>query len=158
MHFRALRLPDAVPGQVWLSSMPGRLEPWSAFLAEAERVGLTRVVCLTPLHEVASLSPEYRASLDEQTFPFGWQHLPMRDFGLALDAEHFRDAVDQAAERVLSGDSVLLHCAAGIGRTGTFAACLLKRLSCPQEIALEWVRMAGANPQSALQSGLIALF
>jgi protein-tyrosine phosphatase len=82
----------------------------------------------------------------------------MRDFGLALDTDHFRDAVGQAADRAQAGDSVLLHCAAGIGRTGTFAACLLKRLGCTQELALQRVRMAGANPQSALQSGLIGLF
>lgn len=158
MHFRALQLPDAVAGQVWLSSMPGRLEPWSAFLAEAERVALSRVVCLTPLHEVASLSPDYRAALDEQAFPFAWQHLPMRDFGVSMDTESFRDGVGLAADRVQAGDALLLHCAAGIGRTGTFAACLLKRLGCSEALALQWVRMAGANPQSALQSGLIALF
>lgn len=158
MNFRALPLPEAVPGQLWLSSMPGRLETWSAFLAEAERVALTRVVCLTPLHEVASLSPEYRAALDEQTFPFAWQHLPMRDFGLALDTRSLRDGVEQIAERLLGGDAVLLHCAAGIGRTGTVAACLLKRLGCTSPVALQRVREAGSNPQSALQSGLIALF
>jgi len=53
---------------------------------------------------------------------------------------------------------VLVHCAAGIGRTGTVAACLLKRLGVPTAVALRRVREAGSNPESALQSGLIERF
>jgi protein-tyrosine phosphatase len=52
----------------------------------------------------------------------------------------------------------LLHCAAGMGRTGTVAACLLKRLGLPKEEALERVRQAGSNPESAVQTGLVDTF
>ena len=56
------------------------------------------------------------------------------------------------------GQQVLLHCAAGIGRTGTVAACVLKHLGLPAALALARVRAAGSNPQSALQSGWIDQF
>ena len=56
------------------------------------------------------------------------------------------------------GDVTLLHCAAGIGRTGTAAACLLKRLGLPREQALQLVRAAGSSPESAVQSGLVDIF
>jgi len=82
----------------------------------------------------------------------------MRDFGVAFEADAFRASVAQLAQAVRGGDALLLHCAAGIGRTGTVAACLLKALGVPTADALQRVRRAGSNPQSALQSGLIELF
>ena len=155
---RTLPLPDGVPGRAWLSDMPGRAQPWPQFLAEAADVGVTRVVCLTPRHEIASVSPAYRDALDAGDLPFAWQHMPLRDYGLALEPQAFRDAIEGLAARLRAGESVLLHCAAGIGRTGTVAACLLKCLGWPTPQALQQVRAAGSNPQSALQSGVIELF
>ena len=55
MSLRPVRLPEGVGGALWLSSMPGRFEPWPQFLAEATRVNLTQVVCLTPRDELAEL-------------------------------------------------------------------------------------------------------
>jgi len=158
MSLRPLALPAAVSGRVFLSGMPGRFEQWESFLSRARHAGVAHVVCLTPLYEIASVSPDYHDALEHDTFPCGWEHLPMRDFGVALEAQAFHDGVDRLARRVLDGDTVLIHCAAGIGRTGTVAACLLKRLGVPTEQALQRVREAGSNPQSALQSGLIDTF
>ena len=55
-------------------------------------------------------------------------------------------------------DEVLLHCAAGLGRTGSAAACLLKALGVEANEALQRVREAGSNPQNAEQSGLVHWF
>ena len=57
-----------------------------------------------------------------------------------------------------AGDAVLLHCAAGLGRTGTAAACVLKALGLDAQEALQRVRDAGSNPQNAEQSGLVHWF
>lgn len=158
MPFRPLPLPAPIKGAVWLHSMPGRLEGWDAFLAEAERARLTLIVCLTPRHEIASLSPRYEAALREGTLPMRWLLLPMRDFGLADNLRDFRSGIERLADAVNAGDAALLHCAAGIGRTGTAAACLLKRLGVPRDEALKQVLAAGSNPQSAAQAGLINTF
>ena len=156
--FRPLPLPAPVRGALWLHAMPGRLEPWPTFLANAQRMRLSLLVCLTPRHELASLSPAYDEALRQSTLPMRWQHLPMRDLGLAANLEVFREGIEQIAQALENGDGALLHCAAGIGRTGTAAACLLKRLGLPREQALQRVRAAGSSPESAAQSGLVDTF
>lgn len=159
MPFRALELPPTPGlGRVFLHSMPGRLESWAAFLDQAQAVGLQQVLCLNPLFEVQRLSPAYHAAIHEGALPFRWTHLPMQDFGLADEVEAYRNAITDVAGTVRSGGVVLLHCAAGIGRTGTSAACLLKHLGLPTPVALQRVREAGSNPESALQRGLIDSF
>lgn len=158
MALRAVRLPEGVPGALWLSSMPGRWEPWAEFEAEAQRVGLAFTLCLTEPEEIARGSPAYRAALDAGRMPGRWRNVPVRDFGVPQDAADFRAAVEAAAQALQAGEAVLLHCAAGMGRTGTTAACLLKRLGLPAMQALQRVRDAGSNPESAVQSGLIDSF
>lgn len=158
MSFRTVTLPDAARGALWLHSMPGRREPWERFLADAQAARLTLMVCLTPRHEIASLSPEYDAALRADALPARWQHLPMRDFGLADNVVAFRAGIVALARELDAGEVVLLHCAAGIGRTGTAAACLLKSLGLTRDEALQRVRDAGSSPESAAQSGLIHAF
>lgn len=158
MPFRPLELPAPGLGRVWLGAMPGRLEPWPRFLDEAAAKGIRQLVCLTPLFEVERLSPAYAAAVAGGQLPFRWTHVPMQDFGLAAHTDAYRIAIDDMAASVRAGEVLLLHCAAGIGRTGTTAACLLKRLGASSALALQRVREAGSNPESALQSGLIDAF
>ena len=158
MALRRVRLPPEVPGQLWLGSMPGRFEAWSAFEAQAERSGLRLVVCLTPRAELAELSPEYHAAVVAGRVPFRWQQVAMRNFGLPQEPAAFRRDIDAIADALRAGDSVLLHCAAGLGRTGTAASCVLKAMGLPASEALQRVRDAGSNPQNAEQSGLVDWF
>ncbi|HJV62738.1 MAG TPA: tyrosine-protein phosphatase, partial [Albitalea sp.] len=144
-----------VSGQLWLGSMPGRFESWAAFMAEARQRRLGLVVCLAPADEVASLAPAYWQAIVEGSLDFRFLHLPMQNYGLPRELAAFRDGIAQTAASLRAGDSVLLHCAAGIGRTGTAAACLLKALGLPTEEAMQRVLDAGSNPQNALQSGLV---
>jgi protein-tyrosine phosphatase len=158
MSLRRVVLPLEVPGSLWLGSMPGRFEPWSAFATQARRAKLAVVVCLTPRSELAELSPAYHRAVTQGTVPFRWINLPMPNFGVPEDAAAFRREVRQIAAALRNGDSVLLHCAAGMGRTGSTAACVLKALGLSTEEALERVRDAGSNPQNAQQSGLVDWF
>ncbi|WP_077036805.1 tyrosine-protein phosphatase [Pelomonas sp. KK5] len=158
MPFRSVPLPANATGQLWLQSMPGRLESWGSFLDEARLRQLNLVVCMNPLDEVQALSPAYHKAIAEGRLPFRWLHLPMRDFGVGQDPTLFRKGIEQVAHALELEQHVLLHCAAGIGRTGTVAACVLKQLGVPREQALQQVRAAGSNPQSALQTGWIDQF
>lgn len=158
MALRPVALPAGVPGTLWLSSMPGRFGPWSAFEAEARRARLALVVCLTPRDEMIELSPAYDAAVSLGNMPFRWSPLPLPNFGVPQDQEAFRRAITRIADELRGGQAVLLHCAAGLGRTGTAAACVLKALGASPTGALESVRQAGSNPQNALQSGLVDWF
>ena len=159
ISLRPLALPAAAArGRLWLGPMPGRAEGWAAFTSTARDTGLTLVVCLTPREEVAACSPQYHAAIVQGRLPFRWLHLPMRNFGLADELHTWREGVDAVSRGLMAGESVLLHCAEGIGRTGTTAACVLKRLGVDAASALQQVRRAGSNPQSAAQSGLIDTF
>jgi predicted protein tyrosine phosphatase len=158
MALRPVQLPSDVPGQLWLGAMPGRFEAWQAFQAQAQHARLALVVCLTPRTELIELSPEYHAAVDRGRLPFRWTHLPMRNFGLPEDQPAFRNSIQAIAHSVRNGDAVMLHCAAGIGRTGTAAACVLKALGLDAEDALKRVTDAGSNPQNAQQSGLVDWF
>ncbi|WP_372524454.1 tyrosine-protein phosphatase [Piscinibacter sp.] len=138
--------------------MPGRFESWGEFVAASRRARLALTVCLAPPDEVAALSPAYWQAIGEGSLPFRWLNLPMQNFGLPADLPAFRDGIAQCAASLVAGDAVLLHCAAGIGRTGTAAVCVLKQLGLPTDDAMRRVRDAGSNPETALQSGLADQF
>src|SRR4051794_2838764 len=108
MPFRAVALAQ-VPGQLWLSSMPGRFEPWADFLIEQRRAGIALVLCLTPREEISVGAPAYHRAIAEGVLPFRWINLPMRNFGLPLDMHAYRDGIDQAAQSLRNGEAVLLH-------------------------------------------------
>lgn len=155
MTLRTLPISDMAPGSLWLGPMPGRFERWPDFMTEARQRQLDLVVCLTPSEEVASLSPSYWQAIAEGSLDFRYLNLPVQNYGVPRDLAGFKDGIDQIAAALKAGDSVMLHCAAGIGRTGTAAACLLKRLGLSSEEAIQRVRDAGSNPENALQSGLV---
>lgn len=158
MALRPVALPAQIAGSLWLGSMPGRFETFRVFENEARRARLALLVCLTSRSELAELSPDYHAAVSQGTLPFRWLNLPMPNFGLPDDRPAFRRNVQQIAFALKQGDVVMMHCAAGIGRTGSSAACVLKALGLSSDEALRRVREAGSNPQNAQQSGLVDWF
>lgn len=158
MSLRRVRLPDGVPGSLWLSAMPGRFGSWRQFERDAQQAQLHMVVCLTGRDEMRELSPHYHAAVESGSTSFQWLHLPVPNFGVPQDRAAFRQGVDRVVEALQAGRPVMLHCAAGMGRTGSMAACVLKALGLSSHEALERVRAAGSNPQNAAQSGFVDWF
>lgn len=158
MTFRRLELPAGVPGSLWLSAMPGRFAAWREFERDARDAGLQLVVCLTPLDEVRELSPPYHAAIRRGDAPYEWLHLPAPNFGVPEDPAEFRRGIERIAQALRAGQPVMMHCAAGMGRTGSAAACVLKSLGLDTDEALQRVRDAGSNPQNAQQSGFVEWF
>lgn len=150
MILRPVALPE-VPGGLWLSAMPGRAAPLADFLAATalERIG--HILCLAGEAEIAQKSPDYAALLASEDRPWSWHAHPIEDFGIPSDVASFSVGIAETAVLLRRGERVVLHCAAGIGRTGLVAFCLLLVLGLERAEAERRVRAAGSFPETAEQ-------
>lgn len=143
-------LPDGVPGELRLCGKRaiagGRFAhpsmPW------------TTVVCLCRRHELSNRYPAYVDWLDDPDSNSIWW--PIQDLG-AVRVGATLPFVDGLAARLRAGERLLVHCAAGIGRAGTTAVCILIRLGVPLDEALSTVResRAMAGPEAGSQLALV---
>ena len=153
--YRAVKLPNGVAGRLFLGSMPGRYEVFQeAWRAIAEH-GITRVVCLVPSDELQDKSPLYARAVREERVPWEHESFPIEDFEAPADREAFWALARRAAALLAAGETIMAHCAAGIGRTGTFAVCVLLALGLTAAEARTAVRRAGSSPQTAAQEDIV---
>jgi protein-tyrosine phosphatase len=80
---------------------------------------------------------------------------PIVDFGVPSDRARFLELVNSIAFDLRGGANILLHCAAGIGRTGTVASCVLAALGVPVDEATQRVYAAGSYAERPEQVDLI---
>ena len=152
---RKVLLPTAVPGNLFLHSMPGRREPLAAVWRATKAVAIDTIVCLAPPSEMRAKSPEYADALNGGSVPGRVRTFEIPDFGVPVDRNAFVSFAAEIAGQLQSGDSVLVHCGAGIGRTGTFAACVLMALGMNPEAARDAVETAGSAPETSEQQELV---
>ena len=153
--FRSVALPEGLPGRLLLHSMPGRREPLAAAWREAAREEVSLIVRLTGLAEIGAKSPSYAAALIAGQVPFAILPLDIPDFGVPADCSGFLDAVRLVAQRIRDGEAVLVHCGAGIGRTGTFATAVLLGLGESIDAATRAVWAAGSGMETPAQNAFI---
>ncbi len=154
-QIRAVEMPPQVPGRLYLSAMPGRQRPLEGDLARARELAVTAVVSLSPWEEVVEKSPRYAQAVAEGPFPWPVEFFPIDNGGVPRHQGAFRQFVQALARRLQAGERVLLHCAGGLGRTGTVAICVLVELGLPLEEALARVRQAGSSPETPEQWALV---
>lgn len=106
-------------GRLLCGPRPSR--PFRAGLAALVDAGVSTIACLLDDHEMpAELIAAYETSALELL------HYPIPDFGRPADAGGLSVFVNDLLDRLRGGETIYLHCRAGIGRTGTVLACLLK--------------------------------
>ena len=153
--YRAVKLPDGVTGRLYLGSMPGRYEvfeeAWRAIIEHR----ISRVICLVPPEELQDKSPLYARALREESIPWVHESFPIEDFDAPVDREAFWALARKAARLLAEGETLLVHCAAGIGRTGTFSVCVLLASGMTLTAARAAVRKVGSAPQNAAQDAVI---
>lgn len=105
--------------------------------------GATTLVSLMEEHEFHQLGVP-RLPHRARNLGLRWRHLPIRDM-CAPDEEFelvWEDVGEELRRSIRSGDRIVLHCWAGLGRTGTIAARLLVELGTDPARAIREVREA----------------
>jgi atypical dual specificity phosphatase len=82
-------------------------------------------------------TPLEKAFIEE--FGFRYLHLPIADF-TPPDADQIDTFLTFLRENESNGRATLVHCAAGLGRTGTMLACALVARGLSAEAAIDTVR------------------
>jgi len=117
--------------------------------------GATTVVCLVEDYELADRYPDYltwlraNVGINAVWFPIHDLHAP--------DLSATRPFIAELIRRLDNGEHLLMHCAAGIGRTGTMATCVLMELgvSMPDALALVALHRPMAGPEVGTQRDLV---
>lgn len=131
------------PGKQQRSAMGG---PWARDLTVdltclRDTFGAKRIVTLMELHEMRDLGI---GDLFERGRSLGLEmiHVSIVDGGVPASLDVMVELVDGVLASARAGETVVIHCKGGLGRTGTAAACCLVALGHSAADAIAIVRKA----------------
>jgi ADP-ribosyl-[dinitrogen reductase] hydrolase len=147
----SVSVPDST-GKIGMTFCPGKKQrgamtgDWHRDLILDLKViqawGATVIVNLIEEHEMVDLGVQDTA----QHLPAGIDYirLPIPDFGVPSPAWHAQWQAESPLllDRLRAGESILLHCKGGLGRTGMIAARILVELGGTPEESIVAVRQA----------------
>lgn len=130
-------------GALLLSAHPARDGNAAAALAAYRAAGARFLVSLPPALELQALGlGDLGAACAAQGL--AWAHCPIPDFeppGPLFEAA-WRAVAPGLHDRLDAGETIALHCRAGLGRTGTVAALILIERGLAPDAAITVVRRA----------------
>ena len=135
-------------GRLFLHSMPGRYETIPEFLEQYESEEVYGMLCLTPDEEIREKSPGYLKLLSDPEFAKNVLQAPITDYGTPSDLKTFRGFLEILVAALNKGRNLLIHSAAGVGRTGMAAICLLMDLGLEMKEARKRVYEAHSEPET----------
>jgi protein-tyrosine phosphatase len=151
LHIDTIALPGG--GVIGMTHCPGRTgadahgRAWMRNLADdvqtLRAAGFSTVLTLLPNDELLALGAQELGAQVQQA-GMQWLQFPIADFGIPdANARAVWHAVEaEVLEKLQARERVLVHCAAGLGRTGTIVAKLLTGLGHDGETAIALVRAA----------------
>jgi protein-tyrosine phosphatase len=111
----------ALPPEGRLICGPRPSRPFREDVDALVELGVSTIACLLDDHEMPrELAAAYETSALEVL------HFAIPDFGRPPDVNSLSAFLDELLGRLRRRETIYLHCFAGLGRTGTVLACLLK--------------------------------
>ena len=143
-----------IAGRIGMTLCPGRSDDQSFYgnrwrrdlatdLEAIRRLDPAMLITLNQPQEFKTLGvPDFEATV--RASGLNWRHLPIPDGGVpGPDFEQaWREVGAEAREALRAGRLIVIHCRAGLGRTGTIAARLLVELGTTPKAAIAAVREA----------------
>ncbi len=149
LGLRKVSLPVGLTqGSLYLSIMPGRFQPLEYFFEDLRKAKVATVLCLVSDEEISWKSPNYHAALSRGAVPAQVMRYDIPDFGLPDDAAALDQTLDLVRQKLDAGESIVIHCAGGRGRTGMVSMPLLTWLGLPLTQAIDLIRQAGSDPDT----------
>ena len=121
--------------------------------------GATVLACLVEDHELPTLGiPDLVGEAQRRGLDV--RRVPIVDGGTPRDLSAFQAFTTGLADAVRAGETVVVHCRGGLGRTGMVAACTLIELGLTPEQALEAVKGARGPkcPETAAQRAVVQTY
>jgi protein-tyrosine phosphatase len=154
--FRRVDLPARVSGKLLLHSMPGRFEAIERAWQQVKSEAVGAIVCLAEQYEIRLKSSAYAEALEGGTVPCSVLPLEIGEGGVPEDRNGFWALANDVANRLQSGEAVLIHCAGGLGRTAMLAISVLLALGEPMKEAESAVSRAGSMVETMPQIELLS--
>lgn len=154
--FRRVDLSPRVSGRLLLHSMPGRFEAIEMFWHRLKSEAVGAIVCLTEEYEIRPKSSGYAEALETGTVPCSVLRFGVREGGVPEDRDAFWALANDIASRLQSGETVLIHCAGGVGRTAMLAVAVLLVLGEPINEAESAVSRAGSTVETMPQIEMLS--
>ena len=154
--FRPVDLPSRVPGRLLLHSMPGRFEAIERVWHQLKNEAVGAIVCLNEKYEIRLKSSKYAEALETGTVPCSVLPFEIREGGVPEDRDAFWALANDIANRLRSGEALLIHCAGGVGRTAMLAVSVLLALGEPMNEAESAVSRAGSIVETMPQIEMLS--
>ena len=154
--FRRVDLPARIPGALLLHSMPGRFEAIEKVWQQLTIDAVGAIVCLTEEYEIRLKSSKYADALETGSVPCSVLPFEIREGGVPADRQAFWGLANDLANRLQSGEALLIHCAGGVGRTAMLAVSVLLALGEPFNEAESAVARAGSIVETMAQIEMLS--